>query len=324
MNCEDSGRGCRMEDRAKPNHESLSRRAGWVPGLLLGLVLSNSAWSQNLTPRAYWPAPEGTQVFVAGYQYQAGDVVTDPSLPVTGVESTISSFALAYQRTFGFLGRTSNLQLQLPYVDGTISGRVEGEPGRRDLSGLADASLTWSVNLLGAPSMSRSEFQAWRADPGPIVAASLKLVAPTGEYDSDRLINIGSNRWAAQARIGYIQPLGGRWMTEVSASTWLFEDNDRFQGARRRQNPIRTLEASLIHRFKPGFWASLDLNYYRGGRTRVDGEFNDDRQRNSRAGFTLVYPFRPGHAVKLAYSRGLVTRFGGEFEILGLNYIRVF
>ena len=299
-------------------------RSAPVAVVLLGLLLTPFAWGQSLTPQAYWPAPVGTQVFVLGYRYQGGDIVTDPSLPITGAESSIHAGALAYQRTFDLLGRTSNVQVELPYVDGTATGRIDEVPGRRDVSGVGDASVTWSVNLFGAPAMTPSEFRTWLSDPGPVLAASIKLVAPTGEYDSERLINIGSNRWAAQARLGYIQPLGSGWLAEFSAGTWLFEDNDRFQGSTRKQNSLRSVDASLIRRFRSGNWASLDLNYYFGGRTRVDGEFNDDTQKNSRIGLTMVYPFPGGHAVKLSYSRGLVTRVGGAFDSLGFNYIRVF
>ncbi len=47
---------------------------------------SSPAGAQELTPRAYWPAPEGTKVVVLGYQFSSGDVVTDPSLPIRGVD----------------------------------------------------------------------------------------------------------------------------------------------------------------------------------------------------------------------------------------------
>ena len=47
-------------------------------GLLAGLALSlpaAAASAQELSPRAFWPAPEGTKVVVFGFQYSWGDVV---------------------------------------------------------------------------------------------------------------------------------------------------------------------------------------------------------------------------------------------------------
>ncbi len=68
---------------------------------------------------------------------------------------------------------------------------------------------------------------------------------------------------------------------------------------------------------------SLDLNYYLGGRTTIDGNKGADFQRNSRAGLTLVYPLKRRHAIKLAWSNGLVTESGGDFQTLFLNYVYV-
>ena len=36
--------------------------------------------AQELVPRAYWPTPNGTNVFIVSYQRSTGDIVTDPSL----------------------------------------------------------------------------------------------------------------------------------------------------------------------------------------------------------------------------------------------------
>jgi len=290
---------------------------------LITLVLSGSISAQELTPRAYWPAPKGTRVLVLGYSYQTGDVVTDLSLPITGVDSTIHSGVVAYQQTFSVLGRTSNLQVQLPFVEGTTKGQVRDVAGRRDVSGIGDFAATWSINLVGAPTLTLAEFQELRRNLRPILAASIRIVAPTGEYESDRLINIGTNRWAARIRLGYMQPLSDKWLMELSIGSWFFEDNDDFLDVTREQEPIGSADLSIVRRFRPGFWASLDLNYYFGGRTTIDGIKGTDFQRNSRAGLTLVYPLKPRHAVKVAFSNGIVTESGGDFQTIAINYVYV-
>jgi hypothetical protein len=287
-------------------------------------ALVGSCIGQELSPRAYWPAPEGTNILALGYVYQTGDIVTDPSLPIFGVDSTIHTGVVAYQRTLNVFGRTSNLQFQLPLASGTTTGVVNGDFLQREVDGIGDFSTTWSVNLMGAPTMTPEEFRGWRSDPQPILAASIRVLAPTGQYDADRLINIGTNRWAVRAHLGHVRALGPRWLLEASAGIWYFQDNDDFQGETRKQDPISTLELSLIHRFKPGFWASFDLNYYLGGRTRVGADAGADFQRNSRAGITLVYPFKPRHAIKLAFSGGVTTESGGDFRSVNVNYIRLF
>ena len=287
----------------------------------LAILLANSASAQELTPRTYWPAPKDTQLLIVGFGYQTGDIVSDPSLPIVGVDSSIRSSVLAYQRTLDLFDRTSNFQIELPYVSGSTLGELDGVPGRRDVQGFGDLAATLSINLLGAPSMSVEEFQAFRADPHTIVAASVKVVAPTGQYDDDRVINIGTNRWATRVRLGVVHPLSRQWILEVSAGTWFFEDNDEFVGSTREQDPITAFETSLIRRIRPGLWASLDANYYIGGETTIDGTDRSDFQRNSRIGFSFAYPFKGAHAIKLTYSNGLETESGGDYDSFGLTYV---
>ena len=112
-----------------------------------------SGTAQELSPRAYWPAPKGTKVAVVGYQYSTGDVVTDPSLPILGVDSRINSSYAAYLQTLNLWGRTANVIVELPYLWGTTVGTLDGEPARRNFSGFADLGVTLSVKLLGAPTM---------------------------------------------------------------------------------------------------------------------------------------------------------------------------
>ena len=297
---------------------------GWICATfaLLGVTSAGvDALAQDLSPRTYWPAPEGTKVLVVAYARQSGDVVTDPSIPISGVDSRIDSAVLAYQQTIDLFGRTGNIQVEVPYVDGTSTGMINDEPGRRDVSGPGDIAATLTINLLGAPSLKPAEFQALRQSPRPILGASIKIVAPTGEYDVDRLINIGTNRWSMRLQLGYIQPLSRKWLFETSAGIWFFQDNDEFLGLTREQDPIGALNFHLVRRFSPGFWASLDLNYYLGGHTTIGGERSADLQRNSRLGVSAAYPFGGRHAVKLGISEGVVTESGGDFRTITLNYI---
>lgn len=279
---------------------------------------------QELTPRAYWPAPRGTQAVLLGYNYSSGDVVTDPSLPVVGVDSRIHLGLLAYLRTVNLMGRTANVLVELPYSSGETRGELAGGLTSRSYSGIADMAITLWVNLVGAPSLTSQEFQELRQNPRPLFGGSLKLVMPTGEYDPQKLINIGSNRWAIKAELGYMVPLRRRWILELDLGLWLIGDNDEFLGgSTRRQDPIVSTQAHLVKRIRPGFWASLDINYYIGGRSQVGDELRADLQRNSRLGGTLAFPFRRRNALKVGYSTGVVTESGADYEMILLSYSRL-
>jgi hypothetical protein len=287
--------------------------------LAIALASPNLA-AQELSPRAYWPAPVGTQVFITGYAHASGDVLLDPTLPIYGVDSRINTLFAGYLRTFELAGRNANLLLEAPYSWGVTRGLLEDTQARADFAGLNDLAATLSVNLIGAAALTREEFQQMRAAPRPIVGVSLKLAPPTGYYRRDRFINVGSNRWAGRVQLGAILPLRPRWLLELDAGVWLFGDDDEYPGGRRAQDPIYALETHLVYRFRPGLWASLDINWYTGGRQTIGGEEREDRQRNVRLGATLAFPFRQRHALKLGYSTATRTRSGSDSDQILVSY----
>lgn len=295
---------------------------------LLALALLLHAFvaeAQELSPRAYWPAPVGTQVLTVGYSHMSGDVIPDRSLPLTGVDSSIDSAVLGYRHTLGLWGRTANITIEVPHIDGTTVGTRDNETDlKRTYSGVGDLGITFSVNILGAPSMTRQEFREMRGSFRHILGASVKLVAPTGKYDSDRIINVGANRLAVKAELGYIVVLNPKWVLETSLGAWLFKDNDDFLGETKEQKPLGIVQGHLIHRFRPGLWASLDVNYFQGGRSTIGGRRLNDLQRDSKIGATLVFPFTTGHAIKLGYSVGSINDSEEAFNVLIVSYQRLF
>jgi len=159
-----------------------------------------------------------------------------------------------------------------------------------------------------------------RADPRPIIGASVLIQPPTGDYEPDKIINAGTNRWAVKFATGLIWPIRPTWLFEVDVGAWFFGDNDEFAGTTREQDPIVSAEFHLVKRIKPGFWGSLDANFYVGGRSTVGQELRADLQRNSRFGATVVYPFKVRHAIRASYSTGIVTHTGGDYDTISLNY----
>ena len=288
---------------------------------LVLLVFAAPCHAQELSPRAYWPVPDGTQLLMLGYARSSGDVVTDPSLPVVGVDSTINRGLLAYLQTTSFLGRTSTLSVELPYARGHTSGIVDGEPRRRDFSSFGDLALGWSVNIRGAPSMTTAEFIELVRNPRPILALGARLVVPSGDYDENRLINVGGNRWALKTELGYIRPVAPEWLFELELGAWFFGDNDEFLGVTRKQDPVYAAELHMIRNFAKGHWFSIEANFFRGGRSEVGGLRRDDLQRNANIGATLVRAVGTRHAFKLGINTGVVTESGGDYSTLVCSYI---
>jgi len=276
--------------------------------------------AQDLTPRAYWPAPHGTKVAVFGYSHVKGNVLFDPSIPLYGVNSELDAFVFAYLQTFSLFGRTTNFVLEVPYADGSTEGLIVNVPARGEYSGIGDIGVTLSVNLLGAPSMSREEFGELRANPRPLLGASIKVVFPTGKYDSNRLLNVGAGRWSVRPEFGLMLPLSSKWIFELEAGAWFFGDDGDFIAGHRGQDPIFAGELHLVRRFRPGLWASIEANYFVGGRQSIEGSKLADVQKNSRFGVTLSVPIKGRHSIKLGYAVGVVTSFGTDFDQFLMSY----
>jgi hypothetical protein len=287
---------------------------GWIPGIA----------AQELAPRSFWPAPKGTKVVVIGYSYSSGDVLMDPSLPIYGADSKISTGFLGYQQTFGLWGRTTNILLEIPYSWGTTKGFLFDTPARREFSGFNDLGITLAVNLLGAPSLTPQDLVELRANPRPLLGASIKVLFPIGRYEKNKLINVGANRWAFKPKLGTMIPLAPKWLLELDASAWFFFDDTDFIVGKREQHPIFAAEVHLVRRLKAGFWASLDANYFRGGRQTIGGNPLVDVQHNSRLGGTVVVPFGGRHAIKVGFSTGVLTKFGTDFEQFLASYMLIF
>jgi hypothetical protein len=296
---------------------------GGAAGLALALAGLGGAprlAAQELTPRAYWPAPRGLKVAVVGYSRVNGDVLFDSSVPVHGVESRVRTSLLAYLQTFSLWGRTANAMAEVPYSWGRSVGFVGEAPVRGSISGFGDLDITLGVNLIGAPSMTPAQFQALRAHPRPILGTSLKVVAPTGQYHETRLLNVGGHRWATRLELGYMIPLRPRWLLEIDAGGWFFGDDEDFVAGKREQEPVLEIQAHLVRRFRPGFWASVAVNYFRGGRQTIGGHRLGAVDDNSRAGGMVVVPFHGRHAIKVGYFVPLHTESGGDYSQLLASY----
>jgi hypothetical protein len=53
-------------------------------------------------------------------------------------------------------------------------------------------------------------------------------VAPIGQYDPNRLLNVGGNRWAVKAGVGGIIPLRPKWLLKIEGGFWLLGNDDDF------------------------------------------------------------------------------------------------
>ena len=308
-----------MGHAVKPRKHKRGASALFVVTLLLmaGLGSTGGVKGQQLEPRAYSVSPVGTNIVVLGYGRSTGDIAFDPSLPITDASAKINGAFTGYFRSVNFFGRSANVSVALPYVWGNLQGNVAGQFQQVRRSGLGDPSVRFAVNLYGAPAMDLKKFSTYRQK--TVIGASVVIVAPLGQYDPAKAINLSGNRWAFKPEIGISRTVR-RLNLDFYLGAWLFTANNNFQGRTRTQSPIASSQFHLSYNVKPKLWVAFDATFYGGGRTTVNGVRGDDLQRNSRIGGTLPYKLDRRQSLKFAYSRGAFTTIGADFQAVSVAY----
>lgn len=289
--------------------------------MFLQLFFVTDLGAQELEPRAYWVTPSDLNLVFVSYVYLNGPYTLDPVLPAYDVKSSSHVGVLGYYRAFNLLGRSANFTLSQGYTVGTFAGELPGDNDSLRISGVTDGSFRFAVNLKGGPAMSPKGLMEFRASPKTLIGTSIRVVAPTGQYHSDRAVNPGLNRWAIKPQLGTVFPLKPRWLLELNLGVWLFAENEDFLGAPLVQDPLASAELNFVHRIRPALWAAFNINYFYGGTVTesVFGEYG--RQSNSRIGGTIAVPIgSSGHALKFQVFTGLITAFGGDATTLLAGY----
>ncbi len=289
-----------------------------IIGLIVAVLATPLASAQSLEPRAYGNTPTGMNFLLLGITHSRGDVLVDPSIPLEGVDTSAYTAVLGYSRSFGLWGRSAKVNTLIPYAKLEGQGEFLGEEKDRNITDFADPAFSFSVNLMGAPALTAAEFKEYEQD--LIVGLSLVVIAPWGQYDSSKVVNLGTNRWAVEPEIGISKKLGPWILEGALAVTFFTENDDYFGGSTREQDPIGSLQAHVIYSFPNQIWLAFDANYYAGGATSVDGEELDDEQANSRYGLTLALPIDRRNSIKLYGSTGAFARRGTSFDLLGIGW----
>jgi hypothetical protein len=286
------------------------------------IALSCIATAQDLAPRAYIIVPVHSTAANLTWSFYDGGLNFNGTIPITGATGTYSIPSFSLFHTFGFFGRSANITASLPYGVGTFSGDVFGKNKSIYRSGLLDFVARFSVNLLGGPAMQAQEFAKWKQK--VILGASIKIVAPTGQYDPTKLVNWGINRWAFKPEFGYSERWG-HWILDGYAGVWFYTTNPAYfdipKPEPQTEAPIGSLEGHLSYTIKDRAWASLDGNFWWGGITALNSIRNlETKQTSSRVGVTVSVPLTKHQSIKASYSRGDYVRFGGNYQNLQVGW----
>ena len=276
--------------------------------------------AQDLAPRAYNLTPLHANAVTVTYGFYDGALLFNGVVPVNHATGKYNVPVLSYYHSFKMFGHFANITASLPYAAGHFNGDFEKVPEGIYRSGLLDSTYRLAVNLKGGPPLEASEFHKWHQK--TLIGVSLKVVAPTGQYDQTKLINWGANRWAFRPELGYSERWG-KVVLDAYAGVWFYTTNPNYfdhnsfvPGTQEQsEKPIGAFEGHLSYDWKLRTWVSLDGNFWFGGVTSLNGIANQEtRQTGSRIGVTGSVKLDKHQSLKLSYSAGAYERFGGDYQ----------
>ena len=262
-------------------------------GIMASLIAAEKAQAQAYGPRQFLPAPSGTNAVVFQIKNFDTNTAFDTSIVYPNLDIDTDAFVFSYTHNFSIGGTSGQVVLTQPIaiVDAEVSaGNLSIERGN---TGLADTQLEFRVGILGSPGVNLQEYVQYlgQENPDVVMKGMVNVTFPTGDYSSDRIVNIGSNRFAFRAGLPTTINLGPNWapgnrtLLEIIPSVNIYTSNNSpplpnspFGSSFTSQNPLFTLESHLSTDLGPKAFASLDAYYVNGGATSSNGVGNNNGQ----------------------------------------------
>jgi len=277
-------------------------------------------YGQFTDPRTYQNSPVGVNEFELDYSYARANASIDTSIIVAGGQLSLNQGTINYYRYFGFFHRTAWVEASVPLAG--LSGSVTGTNIEGSITGIGDSVYKLAMLLRGGPALSVSQFGNYK--PTTTVGVSLAIGAPTGQYSSHRILNLGSDRWAFRPEIGVSHPFGPnqKCVLDGYASVYFFTDNTSYHGAEiLRQDALPGLEAHISYTFSSKIWASLDTRYSFRGDTFINGINQNNSQQEFTIGNELNIALNSQNSLVFEFARALLHQNGTDYTGFTVKYI---
>ncbi len=306
-------------------------------------LICGPANAQDDGARTYWKGRAGTNVISVQYlnmNLQASDTLQfDPShyiYPAADAEADI--FVLSWARHMTLFDRPSVLSANL--IGGSVDVEFDttitppdflppvvtpGSSFSQSASGYADPSVQLDVNLFGTPPIN-AIFEYMNYEPTWTLDAAFMLGVPLGQYDNDKVVNLGLNRFYGRIAFPFKYHFGvftAGYMSsiEVVPSVWLFAENDDFLGQKMQNDPMWQLEAHWTHDFTRHFFGSIDLLYRNGFQSEINGVNLGSDIEIGDLGFTLNFSVTDNVTIRTSFSSNVFGDSDIESSMIRLQFV---
>ena len=282
-------------------------------------VLHTHACAQFTDPRTYQNAPVGINQLELAYAYAHSNTSIDTSFIVSGAKFNLNQSFIDYTRYFAFLHHMAWVEADIPIAN--LKGSITGTDITGSNTGTGDSGYTAAILLKGGPALTPEQFA--NAKTATSIGLSLSTTAPTGQYDHNKLLNLGSDRWSFKPELAISRPFGPdqRWVFDAYANTYLYTDNASYRGTQiLRQQALLGIEGHISYTFNNTIWASLDTRYSFLGDTTISGVNQDNPQRNFVLGSEFVVSPNSRNSFTFEFAKASVHKNGPSLTGFAVRY----
>lgn len=297
----------------------MSKRVPLVCFALVILSIPDRVFAQFSEAHHYDNAPVGVNQVELAYSYAQANASIDTSLIIAGAKFNLNQGTITYTRYFGVFHRASWVEASVPLAG--LGGSVSGTNIHGSITGAGDSSYAVSALLKGGPALSVAQFADYKS--ATTVGMSLTITAPTGQYNPNKLLNLGAVRWSFKPEIAVSYPFGPekKWQCDAYAHAYFFSDNTSYHGTQLlRQDPLPGLEGHISYFVVNHIWASVDALYSFRGATDVNGVNQDNSQKNFALGTEVNISLNSQNSLVFQFAKALVHQNGPALTGFAVKY----
>ena len=283
------------------------------------LHIPDQACAQFTDAHSYDNTPIGINQLELAYSYVHADASLDSSLVIAGAKLSLNQGMLDYTRYFGLWHRLTWLEAGVPIAG--LGGSITGTNVQGSITGTGDSSYALGMLLKGGPALSVGQFEHYK--PTTTLGVSLTITAPTGLYDPNKILNLGSDRWSFKPEFAVSHPFGPeqKWQVDAYANGYFYTDNTSYHGRQiLRQQPLPGLEGHLSYSFNESLWVSLDTRYSFRGTTFVNGVDQSNSQQNFILGSEMNVSINSRNSLLFEFAKALVHQNGPALVGFSVKY----
>jgi hypothetical protein len=283
------------------------------------LHVPDCTWAQFTDAHSNDNTPIGTNLVELAYSYARANSSIDTSLIITGAKLNLNQGMISYARYFGVFQRLMWVEAGIPIAG--LNGSVSGTKIQGSVNGAGDSSYQAAMLLKGGPTLTVEQFENYK--PGTVLGMSLTITAPSGQYNANKILNLGSDRWSFKPEFALSQPFGPEqnWQLDAYANAYFYTDNTSYHGRQiLRQQPLPGFEGHLSYSFSDSLWVSVDTRYSFRGSTFLNGVDQNNPQQNFILGSEMNVSINARNSLLFEFAKAVVHQNGPALTGFAVKY----